>query len=143
VTRDGKVNPDVRTLPGPGALNDVSQAILYNTLAYVFTRSSSYAQDAVTFLTTFFLSSSTRMNPNMNFGQIVRGPGPQGVTGSWTGILDMRGNLKIINAIDILVEGRVSGWTPTLHSAMIRWYGEYLRWMTTSNIGKKAKSRPK
>lgn len=83
------------------------------------------------------------MNPNMNYGQIVRGPGPSGVTGSWTGILDMRGNVKTINAISILRQGKADQWTASHQQGMISWYTEFLSWMTTSAIGRKARSRPK
>jgi len=39
----------------------------------------------VRFLSTWFIDEATRMNPNLNYGQMLRGPG--GRPGSPTGIL--------------------------------------------------------
>ncbi|KAL4268134.1 dermatan-sulfate isomerase family protein [Pleurotus pulmonarius] len=109
VVRDGKVNPDVRKLKGPPSIQSVSQATLFNALASQFSSSasssSSYIQNVNNFINVFFLDPKTAMNPNVNFGQMVRGPGDQGQKGTFTGILDIRGIVKIVNALLILRTG--------------------------------------
>ncbi|KIK71137.1 hypothetical protein GYMLUDRAFT_254404 [Collybiopsis luxurians FD-317 M1] len=149
VVRDGKVNPDVRTLRGAGAINLASDAVLSSAQAYVFTEDAQYGQTVVSTLEALLFDPKTGMNPNMNFGQVVRGPGKQ--TGSWTGPLDLRGLAKIVNGMIIFrkLEGLSSRslekrniWSPEIDQKMRTWMIQYLEWLTTSPIGKKARSRP-
>lgn len=142
INKDGQVNPDVRTLNGPSAINSVSQAVLYNAVAYSLAKTTSYSQNVVAFIDTFFLTPSTRMNPNMNFGQIVRGPGPEGRSGTFTGILDLRGLVKVVNAILILKATQSPDWTDARDQAMSTWMGQYAGWLTDSPLGKSTASRP-
>lgn len=138
--RDGQVNPDVRKLPGPGAINNVSQNLINNALAYAFTRSSSYSKNFVAGLEHFYLNSDSRMNPNMNYGQVARGPDSQG--GTFTGVLDGRGHVKAINGIMIMKALRNPDWTDHRDQEMNKWMSAYLTWLKTSTIGKKTASRP-
>lgn len=142
VSRDGQVNPDVRTLNGPGAINSVSQSVLYNALSFCFTKTTTYSQNVASFIDTFFLNPSTKMNPNMNFGQIVRGPGPDGRQGTFTGVLDLRGLVKIVNAISMVKACQSSDWTDARNKAMTAWMGQYAGWLTDSPLGKMTASRP-
>ncbi|KAF8973712.1 alginate lyase-domain-containing protein [Flammula alnicola] len=142
VGRDGQVNPDVRTLNGPDAINDAAQAVLYNAIAYALKRSSTYSKTAANLIETFFLSPATKMNPNLNFGQIVRGPGPDGVTGTFTGVLDLRGIVKIVNGISIVKAAGSPDWTQDLDQAMVSWLSTYSDWLATSAIGRTTATRP-
>ncbi|KAJ7706386.1 alginate lyase-domain-containing protein [Mycena rosella] len=137
VVRDGKVNPDVRTLNGPAAINSASQSILFNAVCYALNGSSAGAcsQNAVRFIDAFFLAPATRMNPNMNFGQVVRGPGPEGKQGTFTGVLDLRGIIKIVNAIGLIKAGGSPDWTSKKDKAMGDWMGNYSSWLTDSDLG--------
>lgn len=83
------------------------------------------------------------MNPNVNFGQIVRGPGENGRTGTFTGILDLRGVVKIVNSISIFKALNSADWSKDRDNALISWFSQYITWLSTSDIGKKAGSRPK
>lgn len=143
VGRDGQVNPDVRTLNGPEAINSASQSILYNAIASVVKQSSTYSKTAVSFIDTFFLNDATRMNPNMNFGQMVRGPGKSGQEGTFTGVLDLRGIVKIINGILVLKASNSSDWTSARDSAMASWMAQYAEWLQKSDPGMESASRPK
>ncbi|KAK0465420.1 chondroitin AC/alginate lyase [Desarmillaria tabescens] len=140
IIRDGQVNPDVRTLPGPGAINGVSQNSINNALAYAFTGSPSYSKNFVDGLNYFYLNPESKMNPNMNYGQVARGPTSQ--TGTFTGILDGRGHVKVVNAIIVMKDLKNPDWTPDRDQAMMNWMSEYLNWLKTSDIGKKTASRP-
>lgn len=143
VARDGQVNPDVRTLNGPDAINSVSQSIIYNAIASVIKRNSSYSQKAASFIDVFFLNDPTRVNPNMNFGQIVRGPGKSGQEGTFTGVLDLRGIVKIINGILVLKASNSPYWTSARDGAMSNWMAQYAGWLQNSNLGLASASRPK
>ncbi|KAK0456213.1 chondroitin AC/alginate lyase [Armillaria borealis] len=138
--RDGQVNPDVRKLPGPGAINGVSQDSINNALAYAFTGSPSYSKNFVDGLEHFYLNSESRMNPNMNYGQVARGPNSQ--FGTFTGILDGRGHVKVVNGIAIMKALKNPDWTHDRDQEMMNWMSAYLNWLKTSDIGKKTASRP-
>jgi hypothetical protein len=145
VVKDGEVNPDVRTLHGPAAINDASQSIHLNAIAYAQTTAAVYCKNIASFIQTFFLDSSTGMHPNMNFGQVIRGPGRSGQEGTFTGILDLRGIIKIVNAILILraSDGSCRYWTTDIDQAMGNWTTKYVDWLTTSDLGKSTASKAK
>ncbi|KAL0950992.1 hypothetical protein HGRIS_007737 [Hohenbuehelia grisea] len=142
VVRDGQVNPDVRSINGPGAIQSAGQAILYNGIAYAITGSSSYASNVAKFVYAFFLDPDTGMNPNINYGQIVRGPGPKGQQGTFTGILDLRSTVKVVNAMTVLRVLESPQWTTDLDQAMSNWMSEYTNWLVSSAIGQDTATRP-
>ncbi|KAF8912813.1 alginate lyase-domain-containing protein [Gymnopilus junonius] len=140
--RDGAVNPDVRTLKGPEAINSASQAVIYNAVAFALQKSSSYSKSAADIIETFFLNQTTKMNPNVQFGQIVRGPGQSGQDGTFTGVLDLRGLVKVVNGISILKAAGSPDWNETRHQGMASWASDYSEWLATSEVGKITASRP-
>lgn len=79
----------------------------------------------------------------MNFGQIVRGPGKSGEEGTFTGVLDLRGIVKIINGILILKASNSPYWTSARDGAMSNWMVQYAGWLQNSNLGLASASRPK
>ncbi|KAI0936209.1 hypothetical protein AcV5_004405 [Taiwanofungus camphoratus] len=138
---DGKLNPDVRTLPDSPSVVSMSQSVLYNSLAYALSKSKTYSQNAATFIDTFFLSSATAMHPNMNYGQLVRGPGKDHQIGTFTGILDLRGLVKVVNGIQLLKATGSPDWTSTRDNEMLSWMNQYLSWLQNSDIGKETASK--
>uniref|UniRef100_A0A0W0G2S5 Putative chondroitin AC/alginate lyase n=1 Tax=Moniliophthora roreri TaxID=221103 RepID=A0A0W0G2S5_MONRR len=142
IGRDGRVNPDTRDLKNPGAVNKAGQSSLYNALAFAFTGNPTFYKEVVDIVRRFLLDPSTRMNPNANFGQVVRGPGQNGSKGSFTGVLDMRGLVKLVNAVAILKGLGCSGWTQDLEDAFVRWFSEWREWLVRSDLGRSASTRP-
>lgn len=141
VVRDGQLNPDVRTIPGVQDVVDVTQTIVFNALAWVFTGSASYAQNVADVAQGFFLDTHHGVSPSINYGQLIRGPGTQ--VGQYLGVLDFRGMVKVVNGIQVLRLGKASAWTPALESAMVSWTSHYVNWLETSALGQKAASAPK
>ncbi|KAI0335413.1 chondroitin AC/alginate lyase [Cubamyces sp. BRFM 1775] len=141
VVRDGKVNPDVRTLPDSPAAVDMSQSVLYNAVAYGMQKTRSYSQNVAKFIDAFFLTSATAMNPNMNYGQQVRGPGKDHQMGTYTGILDLRGLVKVVNAIQIMKATTSPDWTSARDKAMTSWMKSYVSWLQNSVLGKETASK--
>ena len=140
---DGKANPDTKTLSGPGSMNDMSQGVFFNAMSYAVTGTRSYSQKTVSFLETFFLEKDTAMTPNVNFGQIVRGLGPEHRVGTFTGVLDMRGMIKVANAILTLKAAKSPDWNAQKDTAMKLWLRQYLGWLESSPIAKKTASSAK
>ena len=143
VVRDGKVNPDVRNLPGTAAAQNMPQSVLFNTLAYAFKKSDTNSQNVGKFIDAFFLTSSTAMHPNMNFGQLVRGPGADHQKGTFTGPLDMRGLVKVVNSLQILKALKNPDWTKEREQAFMKWMKTYVDWLKNSDIGKELAGKAK
>ncbi|KAI0793396.1 alginate lyase-domain-containing protein [Abortiporus biennis] len=141
VVRDGQVNPDVRTLPGPSSAQNMAESVFLNSAAFALQKSPTHSKNAAQFIDTFFLSPSTGMHPNMNFGQLVRGPGKEHQVGTFTGILDMRGLVKVVNAIQLLRISKSPDWTPSRDQAMTTWMKSYLSWLQNSSLGKEVASK--
>ncbi|KAJ7218239.1 alginate lyase-domain-containing protein [Mycena haematopus] len=138
VFHDGQVNPDRTTINDFQSFFNLSDAVLYNALAFTFQNQSSsvYSQNAVKFIKTWFLNSNTSMNPNLNYAQMNRGP--KGQTGEYTGILDLRGFAKIASGILILRKHGSSDWTSEIDSQMVAWCNQYINWLQTAPTAKQA-----
>ena len=122
----------------------MAQAVLYNAVAFALQKSTkAFSQNTAKFIDVFFLSPTTGMNPNMNFGQQVRGPGKEHQMGTWTGILDMRGLVKVVNGIDVLKAAGSTDWTAARERAMVDWMRSYASWLENSALGKQVANKAK
>ncbi|KAF7343324.1 Chondroitin AC/alginate lyase [Mycena venus] len=135
VGRDGQFNPDRLTIDDIGAFFNLSDAVLYNALAFAFENKSSseYSQNIVKFVNAWFLDSETGMNPNLNYAQMNRGP--NGQVGTHTGVLDLKGFVKIVSGILILRKLKCTDWTDAIDAQMIAWTQKYINWLETNHLG--------
>jgi hypothetical protein len=78
-------NPDGRLIDNVGAFSDMSDAILYNAIAWAINGSSIFSTNVASFIRTWFIDPDTKMNPNLNYAQMERGP--NGQVGTHTGVL--------------------------------------------------------
>lgn len=85
MTKDGQFNPDARLVNNVGDFDDMANAVLYNTIASAINSSGPYSDRAIQYIQTWFLDSSTSMNPNLDYAQMKRGP--DGQKGTHFGIL--------------------------------------------------------
>jgi hypothetical protein len=132
--RDGVFNPDYRLVNNSGAFDAMADAVLYNSLAWAINGSSQYATNVVSFVNTWFLANDTYMNPNLNYAQVVRGPGPTSNMGTHTGVLDLKCMVKVVNAVLVLRAGNAPQWTSKIDSDLIAWTKTYIGWLTSSDI---------
>ncbi|KAJ7883727.1 chondroitin AC/alginate lyase [Mycena olivaceomarginata] len=132
VFRDGQVNPDRNTIQDSQSFSNLSDAVLYNSIAAMLQNKSSsvYSQNVAKFINTWFLDADTAMNSNLNYAQMNLGPGGQ--NGTYTGILDLRGFAKIASGILLLRKISNSGWTSDLDTQMIVWCNKYIDWLQTA-----------
>ncbi|KAG6872196.1 hypothetical protein C0995_012088 [Termitomyces sp. Mi166 len=118
--------------------------ILYNSIAFALTsngsRSSSYSVLAVNYIKTWFLNDDTKMNPNLNYAQMQRGP--TGQIGSHTGILDLKGMAKIVTGIEIFRKTNCTDWTSDLDNQMNSWTNEYITWLESASISLEEEAAP-
>ena len=132
--RDGEVNPDVYMVNNSQAFVKMSDAVLYNTLAWAINGSSQYATNVASWINTWFLANETYMNPNLNYAQVIRGPGPSANVGRYTGVIDLKCMVKVVNAVLVLRAGQAPGWTSAIDSALVNWTNSYINWLTSSPI---------
>jgi hypothetical protein len=70
------------------------------------------------------------MNPNLNFGQGIPGE----VTGRPAGLISARGLVDLVDAVGLLAGSK--SWSAADQRGMTNWAGQYLHWLTTSEIGR-------
>lgn len=119
----------------------MTSSVLTDALAYGLTREKKYAERAVVFLRAYFLDEESGVLPNLNYGQIVRGPPGGGVDGqnNWSkgtyrGLVEWRHMVHVVNAVVILRSCGSTAWSATDAAQMARWASAYLEWLETSEI---------
>lgn len=129
VRHDGRRNPEIREYD---ASNFTSMSGHVHTLAlgYYLLGDDEYADRAALLIRTWFLDPATRMNPNLQHAQLVRGVND----GRGTGIIEAARFLPVIDAIGLLQGARA--WTEQDQQGMRAWFQEYVKWMRDSDHGR-------
>ncbi|CAE6445363.1 unnamed protein product [Rhizoctonia solani] len=140
VRRDGLFNPDVRMVNDTGEFQAMSDSVFYNALAWSVTKDRGYSRNIANAINTWFIAPDTRMNPNLNFSQLLRGPGEQ--IGSHTGLLDLKCMTKLTSGILVMRKGGAPEWTKELDDGLVAWVKEYLGWLGSSALALGEKLSP-
>src|SRR5581483_5315262 len=128
IRKDGERNPN-RYTHNRKDLGDMSEAVLALGMGARFLADSRYADRAAKVLAVWFLDPKTRMNPDLEFGQAVRGVN----TGRGTGLIDTVALIHLAQGIALLQDAGM--FDQTIAAGMRRWYADFVRWMTTSKKG--------
>jgi len=131
VMRDGKISPERDTIPDHRKLARICSLGEILGLAYFFSGDEKYAAHATALLRTFFIAAATRMNPNLNFAQGVRGK----ESGRAAGIVDAAGIVHLVDGASFLVPS--DSWTKADAGALHAWLAAYLTWLQKSDLGRK------
>lgn len=135
VKRDGEINPEREKYDGP-AVEKMSDAVGLLATAWYFTEDERYAAHAARLLRVWFLDEATRMNPHLQYGQAV----PGGATGRNWGIIETRHWIQLVDMVGLLESS--DSWTSDDHARLQAWFDEYLRWLLTSEFGRREDTRP-
>ena len=136
VRKDGRPNPIYRGQNfDRQRLEDLINSIVSFTLYYLFTGNEKYIDQASIYLNTWFIQSKTRMNPHLEFAQIVPSEEQDG-----TGIIDTYDFIYMLDAIDILKDKKLL--SDELYTGVQRWFTEFVCWLLRSPQGKIESSRP-
>jgi hypothetical protein len=130
IRKDGEVNPEVKNYPDKEQMPKLCENVNTLALAYYYSGNDQYAKHAAKLMRVWFLDTATRMNPNLNFGQAVKGV----TNGRAEGVIDTRQFIYALDAIK-LIKGS-QHWTPTDQKGLQKWMAEFLQWLRTSKIGK-------
>jgi hypothetical protein len=127
--KDGQTNPEVKDYKDKEYMPKLCGDVQTLALAYYFSGDKTYADHAAHLLKVWFLDTATRMNPNLNFGQAIKGV----TTGRGAGMIDTRHFVKLIDAIGLL--NGAKAWTNADQQGMQKWFSDFLNWMQTNKIG--------
>ena len=129
IRKDGQTNPETKDYKDKEYLPALCDHVHTLALAYYFSGDKLYAEHAAKLLRVWFLDTATRMNPNINFGQAIKGVN----TGRGAGIIDTRHFIKVVDAIGLLQDSKY--WTAADQKDMQKWFADFLDWMQTSKNG--------
>ncbi len=127
--KDGQTNPETREFKDKEYLPSLCDVVYADALAWYFSGNRNYAAHASKLLRAWFLDTATRMNPNLDFGQAVKGV----TNGRGEGLIETRHFIKLIDGIGLL---KGSGeWSSNDLTGMKQWFGQFLQWMQSSKVG--------
>ncbi len=130
IRRDGEVNPETKDFSDKVNLWQVLNTVTTLSYAWYFFGDTQYSDRAVQTLRMWFVDPPTRMNPNLNYAQAIPGHN----NGRGAGIIDTHQFPELIDAIGVLSES--PSFTGADREGLVRWFREYLEWLTVSKNGK-------
>ena len=128
IQRDGMSNPN-NFVDHRRYLMRLSVQVPALVAAWKLTKDERYANHAVKHLRAWFIDEQTRMNPNLQYAQAIHGR----FTGRGIGIIDTIHLVEVARAIEVLKDSRAL--TMTDLGALVKWFSDYVEWMTTSKNG--------
>jgi hypothetical protein len=126
INRDGQSNPD-NFNNHRKAMIALSIQVPTLTAAWLLTKDPRYGHQAAQHLRAWFVTPATRMNPNLEFSQGVRGVS----TGRSYGIIDTLQLVEVARSASLLLPLLA----PTDQAGVLAWFRDYLVWMKTSDKG--------
>ena len=130
VNRDGVTNPEIERLDRP-KLSTMADGVVTLSLAWYFSGEARYAQKAVEMLRVWFINKDTRMNPHLNYAQIV--PGVNGNKGRCYGLIDAYSFVEMLDAVQLLESSEY--FTSKDNRSLKDWFSKFLNWMLVSEQG--------
>ena len=132
IRKDGQTNPN-RFMANKTALNSMADAVFTLGAAAFFLDEPRYGQRAARVIRVWFLDPKTRMNPNFEYSQAIRGSN----TGRGAGIIDGRVFIRVIQGMEFLAQ--TGQWDAREQAAVRKWFEDYLQWLTRSENGREEK----
>jgi len=128
IRRDGLSNPDNFAAHRHAMIRFSIHAGTL-TSAYRLTSDKQYADAAIKHLRAWFVDEATRMNPDLQYAQAIKGVSK----GRGTGIIDTVHLIEVARGAQILERaGLLNGHDLTETK---KWFADYVKWLTTSANG--------
>ena len=128
IQRDGMTNPD-NFVEHRRALMRLSVQVPALAAAWKLTGKRAYSDKAAEHLRAWFIDEETRMNPNLQYAQAIKGR----FTGRGIGIIDTIHLVEVVRAVEVLERSR--SLTRDDVTGIKKWFADYLQWMTTHQFG--------
>lgn len=132
INHDGEVNPEIFDYDRY-PLGQMVDRVITLTLAWYFSGEERYAAEATKQIRVWFLDKETRMNPNLEYSQVIMGRDNN--KGRSTGLIDTYSFIEMLEAVTLL-EKSVS-FTDMDCKGLKSWFEKLTEWMLTSSQGKK------
>jgi hypothetical protein len=129
IRKDGQVNPERNDFKDRELVGTLQSCITTLGAAYYISGKDEYAAHASKMLHVWFLDSATRMNPNMNFSEAIKGRN----NGRGAGIIGFSQLPTILDGL-VLIRGS-KHWTAADDAGIAAWCKSYLTWLRTSPNG--------
>jgi hypothetical protein len=129
IRRDGEINPETKDYKDKGNIGLMIKSVECLALAYYFSDDEKYAERAVAQIKAWFLDPATKMNPNLNYAQAIKGKND----GRGIGLIESREFVLVIDAIGLLQHSKQ--WTSKEQTGVEDWFKAYLEWFCTSKNG--------
>ena len=130
IRKDGQTNPEVKLYKDKDYLPELCSNVYKLAFVHYYSGDKKYLNHAIKLINVWFLDSATKMNPNMNFGQAIKGEN----TGRGAGLIDARHFIKVIDAIGLM---NSEGAFPKQDLKLMQsWFLDFSSWMQTSKNGK-------
>ena len=128
IQRDGQTNPD-NFVAHRHAMVRMSRQVASLSAAYRLTGDTRYPRHAIKHLRAWFVDPRTRMNPNLQYAQAIKGV----TTGRGIGIIDTLHLVEPARAAQLLAaDGVLKGKDL---AGVKKWFIDYTDWMCTSENG--------
>ena len=135
IRRDGESNPDA-FLAHREAMLRLAEITGTLASAWVLTEDASYATAVMDHLKAWFVEPDTRMNPNLCYGQAIKGLH----SGRSIGIIDTLHLIEVARALKTVQHDPTVD--PEMVKAVTSWFSEYLHWLNTHPYGLQEKKHP-
>ena len=130
ISRDGESNPELEKLDR-NKVSATADRVTALSLAWYFSGDEKYAAKATELLRVWFLDKKTRMNPNLEYAQMV--PGRNGGKGRNFGVLDTYSFVEMLDAVALLESSR--SFKDKDSKKLKQWFSDLLDWILTSRQG--------
>ena len=130
IARDGKSNPELEKLDR-NRLGSMADRVTTLSLAWYFSGDEKYAAKATELIRVWFLNKDTKMNPNLNYAQVV--PGKYDNKGRCYGVIDAYSFVEMLDAVQLLEQSKA--FTAKDSKKLKEWFGQLLNWILTSEQG--------
>ena len=128
IRKDGVRNPNA-TSDRTNIGKTISNILTLGT-AYYFSGNEKYAAKTAELARVWFLNPETRMNPNINYGQMI--PGRNGGKGRGFGMIDAYSFIEVLDVVEMMSTS--SSFTEADRKGLKQWFTDYLEWIRTSPI---------
>lgn len=129
ISLDGKTNPEIDEYDAK-PFREMSDHVYTLALAGYLTGEEKYSARAAHLIRVWFLDEQTKMNPNLDHAQLVKGQN----TGRCYGIIESIRLLNVVDAVGMLEQSR--SWSKEDQSGMRDWFARYADWMRQSKNGR-------
>ena len=136
INRDGISNPELDKLDR-NRLGDMANRVTTLSLAWYFSGDEKYAQKATELIRVWFFKVESKMNPHLNFAQII--PGHNNDQGRCSGVIDTYTFVEMLDGVQLLEQSET--FTNTDSQQLKAWFGQLLNWILTSDQGREEASQ--